>query len=110
MAGYFMRQHIERVEREEGRGFIAVLLSLAKDGESKSSAAEILDIPQTTLCHWLRKSDSVYVKAIPWPAKGKSNGFRSNVETRTPARLQASLRNIKKTRTHSSGNNLCPCC
>lgn len=100
MAGYFMHQHIARIEREEGRSFTTVLARLARDGESKSSAATLLDIPQTTFCAWLRRTKDKYVLAISWPAKGQSNGFRGNVETNTPARQAARLRNLALTCTH----------
>lgn len=97
MAGLTMHQHITRVEHEEGKSFLSVLEELAKSGESKSGAAAILDIPQTTLCGWLRKGKmkaSHLYAAIEWPAKNACNGFYSNVQTRTPARLAASRRNI----------------
>lgn len=102
MAGYFMYQHIERVEREEGKEFAAVLALLANSGESKSSVAELLGIPQTTFCAWLRQTKDKYILAISWPVKGQSNGFRGNVETNTPARKAARLRNISLTRTHKT--------
>lgn len=90
MAGYSMQQHIARVEREERKTFLAVLKELAADGESKSSAAEMLDIPQTTLCRWLR----INPQRIAWPAKNSSNGFMENVRNNTPARQTARLRNL----------------
>jgi hypothetical protein len=96
MAGYSMQQHIARVEREEGKSFFGVLLELALSGESKSSAAEMLDIPQTTLCKWLRDNP----QCIKWPAKNNSNGFKANVMNNTPARQAARLRNLKLTRNH----------
>lgn len=97
MAGYSMHQHIARVEREEGKPFLAVLKELAAGGESKSSTAEILDIPQTTLCRWLR----INPQCIKWPAKNSSNGFMSNVRNNTPARQAARLRNLSTTRNHT---------
>ena len=96
MAGYSIQQHIARVEREEGKPFLAILKELAADGESKSSAAEILDIPQTTLCRWLR----INPQCIGWPAKNASNGFMSNVMNNTPARQAARLRNLKLSCNH----------
>lgn len=102
MAGYFMHQHIERIERESSESFTTVLARLACDGESKSSAAMLLDIPQTTFCAWLRRTRDKYVLAISWPVKGQSNGFRGNVETDTPARKAARLRNLSLTRTHKT--------
>lgn len=89
-----MHQHISRIERESGENFTAVLVRLARDGESKSSAAVLLDIPQTTFCAWLRRTKDKYILAISWPVKGQSNGFRGNVETDTPARKAARLRNL----------------
>lgn len=96
MAGYSMQQHIARVEREESKPFLAVLRELAAGGESKSSAAEILDIPQTTLCRWLR----INPQCIGWPAKNSSNGFMENVRNSTPARQAARLRNLKLSHNH----------
>lgn len=90
MAGYSMKQHIERVERQELMPFLSVLKGLAADGESKSAAAGILDIPQTTLCKWLRDNP----QGIEWPAKNASNGFMENVRNNTPARQAARLRNL----------------
>ena len=100
MAGYFMHQRIMRIEREEDKSFTTVLAQLARNGESKSSAAILLDIPQTTFCAWLRRTKDKYVLAINWPDKGQSNGFRANVETNTPARAAARLRNLSLTHTH----------
>lgn len=102
MAGYFMHQHIERTERESGESFTTILTRLARDGESKSSTAILLDIPQTTFCAWLRRTKDKYILAINWPVKGTSNGFRGNVETNTPARKEARLRNLSLTRTHKA--------
>lgn len=102
MAGYFMSRHIDRVERESGESFITVLARLARDGESKSSTAMLLDIPQTTFCAWLRRTKDKYVLAISWPKKGQSNGFRGNVETNTPARQAARLRNLALTCRHKT--------
>lgn len=96
MAGYSMQQHIARVEQEEGKSFFSVLLELALSGESKSSSAEILDIPQTTLCRWLR----INPQQINWPAANQSNGARANVMNSTPARQAARLRNLKLSCNH----------
>lgn len=96
MIGQFMHQHIARVELEEGKPFFDVLKELAESGESKSSAAVLLDIPQTTLCRWLRIGQNVAFLDITWPAKNASNGFYANVKNRTPARLVASNQNLKK--------------
>lgn len=94
-----MHQHIARVEHEESKGFLVVLEELAKSGESKSGAAAILDIPQTTFCAWLRKGkmkgNHLYA-AIEWPTKNSCNGFYSNVMNQTPARVAARSRAIVK--------------
>lgn len=91
MAGYSMQQHIARVEQENGEPFLTILQDLAAAGESKSSAAGMLDIPQTTFCKWLRDNP----QNVEWPAKNSSNGFMSNVMNNTPARQAARLRNLK---------------
>lgn len=102
MAGVSMKDHIDRVEKQEGKLFTAVLYEIAKSGESKSATAELLDIPQTTFCAWVRRLDPHLSDFVGWPAKGKSNGFRGNVETNTPARKAARLQNLALTRTHKS--------
>lgn len=102
MAGVSMKDHIDRVEKQEGKLFTAVLYEIAKSGESKSATAELLDIPQTTFCAWVRRLDPHLSDFVSWPAKGKSNGFRGNVETNTPARKAARLRNLALTCTHKT--------
>jgi hypothetical protein len=96
MAGCSMAQHIARIESEDGKKFTDILFELAASGESKSSSAEILDIPQTTLCKWLRNNP----QCIEWPAKNSSNGFMENVRNSTPARQAARLINLKLSCNH----------
>lgn len=94
MPGLHIVEHIMRVEREEGKTFLEVLKELAASGESKSSSAEILEIPQPSLCKWLRNSIDPQVQQIGWPKAGQSNGFMANVLNNTPARQAARLRNL----------------
>lgn len=102
MASISMNDHIDRVETQEGKLFIEVLCEMAKSGESKSATAELLDIPQTTFCAWVRRLDPHLSDFVGWPTKGQSNGFRGNVETNTPARKAARLRNLALTRAHKT--------
>lgn len=99
MAGVYMQQHIARIEAEEEKPFYEVLKELARGGESKSSAAVMLDLPQTTFCAWLRRQPAIDTE-IRWPAKGQSNGFYANVTTNTPARQAARLRNLALSPSH----------
>jgi hypothetical protein len=101
MARVLMKDHINRVEAEEGKTFCEVLKEFAKGGESKSSTATILDLPQTTFCAWLRRQPAINAE-ISWPAKGQTNGFYANVATNTPARQAARLRNLALSPSHKT--------
>jgi hypothetical protein len=83
--------HIAKVEEEEGKPFLEVLRELASEGESKSSSAAILDIPQESLCKWLRNNP----QPVEWPKKNQSTACKANVKNDTPARQAARLQNLR---------------
>lgn len=88
---------VAQIEEEEGQSFFEVLSDLAASGESKSSTASMLGLPQTTLCQYLRNVGPPFSE-IAWPKKGQSNGFMANVTNNTAARQAARLRNLSLTR------------
>lgn len=100
MAGTFIQEYIARIENEEGKPFCEVLKEFANSGESRSSTAAMLGLPQTTFCAWLKRQPEIDAE-IGWPSKGQTNGFYANVATNTPARQAARLRNLKLTANHN---------
>lgn len=88
------KARISAIEAEFGEPILDLVRGFAADGESRSTTAELLNVPRSTFCRWLMTQPP-----IDWPPTNAGNAWLVANRTKDTTRMiEAARRNLAKAR------------
>ena len=88
------KERIAAIEAEFGEPIMDLLRGFAADGESRTSTAEILNVPASTFRRWLHTQEP-----IDWPPTNAGNAWLNANRTKDQTNaVEAARRNLAKAR------------